>query len=187
MSNVLVNDEYLTEVGNAIRTQLGTTDKYLPSEMANAILSIEGGGGVTLPFLIETGTIKLDEDHWFYDADDNTLPNPYEFSHSLGKQPYLVFIEAPDYGDTTSKTRNSIVMNAYGVYGYYGSAEDELWQTYITRINGSTNNGAIYTTTNAKQYLTADAEKVSILADYAQTNMMLSSNITYNYVLIARK
>jgi surface protein len=42
MSIVTINDENLKNIGNAIRTKTGSTSKYKPSEMANAISSIQG-------------------------------------------------------------------------------------------------------------------------------------------------
>lgn len=42
MSIVTINDENLKDIGNAIRTKIGSTSKYKPSEMANAISSIKG-------------------------------------------------------------------------------------------------------------------------------------------------
>lgn len=42
MSIVTINDENLKNIGNAIRTKTGSTSKYKPSEMANAISSIKG-------------------------------------------------------------------------------------------------------------------------------------------------
>ena len=44
MANVVINDEHLTAIGDAIRTKKSTTYKYKPREMADAILSIPGGG-----------------------------------------------------------------------------------------------------------------------------------------------
>ena len=45
MANVLVDDTSLTAIGNAIREKNGKLIKYKPSEMANAISNISGGGG----------------------------------------------------------------------------------------------------------------------------------------------
>lgn len=42
MPIVTINDENLKNIGNAIRTKTGSTSKYKPSEMANAISSIKG-------------------------------------------------------------------------------------------------------------------------------------------------
>lgn len=45
MANVLVNDLYLGDIADAIRSKLGVQTTYKPSQMANAIESISGGGG----------------------------------------------------------------------------------------------------------------------------------------------
>ena len=44
MPNVLVNDDSLKAIGNAIREKNGKTTKYKPAEMAAAITAISGGG-----------------------------------------------------------------------------------------------------------------------------------------------
>lgn len=43
MAHVLITEQYLTDIANAIRTKLGVSDTYLPSEMSDAIESISGG------------------------------------------------------------------------------------------------------------------------------------------------
>ena len=45
MANVIINDTNLKNIGNAIREKNGGEILYKPSEMADAILAIEGGGG----------------------------------------------------------------------------------------------------------------------------------------------
>ena len=52
MTNVLVDDSYLSDIADTIRSKLGVQDTYKPSEMADAIDDI--GGGVT-----PTGTINI--------------------------------------------------------------------------------------------------------------------------------
>ena len=44
MSNVLVNEEYLSGIANAIRAKNGSSDTYTPGQMAAAINDIETGG-----------------------------------------------------------------------------------------------------------------------------------------------
>lgn len=44
MGNVLVNEESLRAIADAIRVKNGSTDKYLPSEMPSAIEGIQSGG-----------------------------------------------------------------------------------------------------------------------------------------------
>ena len=56
MAKVAVTEQYLTDIANAIRTKTGLSTGYYPSQMANAILSISGGGGIT-----PTGTISITE------------------------------------------------------------------------------------------------------------------------------
>lgn len=48
MANVLVNDLYLGDIADAIRSKLNVQTTYKPSEMANAIESISSGGGSSL-------------------------------------------------------------------------------------------------------------------------------------------
>ena len=43
MSRAIISQQYLTDIANAIRTKLDTSDTFLPSEMADAIASITGG------------------------------------------------------------------------------------------------------------------------------------------------
>lgn len=54
MAKVIITESYLEDIADAIRTKTGTSDTYNPSEMAPAILSISGGGGIT-----PTGTISI--------------------------------------------------------------------------------------------------------------------------------
>ena len=55
MAKVIITESYLEDIADAIRTKTGSSDTYNPSEMAPAILSISGGGGIT-----PTGTISID-------------------------------------------------------------------------------------------------------------------------------
>ena len=47
MAHVLITEQYLADIADAIRAKLGVSDTYLPSEMSDAIESISGGGGFT--------------------------------------------------------------------------------------------------------------------------------------------
>lgn len=53
MAKVIITESYLEDIADAIRTKKVTQDTYYPSEMADAILSISGGG------IIPTGTIEI--------------------------------------------------------------------------------------------------------------------------------
>lgn len=47
MAVVIIKDEYLTDIADAIRTKNGLTDTYKPSEMAAAITDLSAGGNMT--------------------------------------------------------------------------------------------------------------------------------------------
>lgn len=57
MTKVLVTDTHLSNIGTAIRSKNGSTTKYKPSEMAEAISNIETGGGGITP----SGTLEIKE------------------------------------------------------------------------------------------------------------------------------
>lgn len=55
MSKVAITEQYLLDIADAIREKTGlSTATYRPSEMASAILTISGDGGIT-----PTGTINI--------------------------------------------------------------------------------------------------------------------------------
>ena len=56
MSRVAITEQYLTDIADAIREKTGLATTYKPSEMADAISSISGGGGI-----IPTGSITITE------------------------------------------------------------------------------------------------------------------------------
>lgn len=47
MANVLVNEQALSSIADAIREKNGSEDTYKPGQMAEAISAIESGGGIT--------------------------------------------------------------------------------------------------------------------------------------------
>lgn len=48
MAHVIITEQYLTDIADAIRAKLGVSDTYLPSEMSDAIESISGGSASEL-------------------------------------------------------------------------------------------------------------------------------------------
>ena len=54
MAKVAITEQYLTDIADAIREKTGLTNLYYPSQMAPAILTISGSGGIT-----PTGTISI--------------------------------------------------------------------------------------------------------------------------------
>lgn len=56
MGDVLVNESSLSDIAGAIRSKLNVQTRYKPGEMAHAISTISGGGGIT-----PTGTININQ------------------------------------------------------------------------------------------------------------------------------
>lgn len=56
MAKVAITESYLEDIADAIRSKTGLSTTYRPSEMAAAILTISGGGGI-----VPTGTVSITE------------------------------------------------------------------------------------------------------------------------------
>lgn len=100
MAKVLVNEENLTNIANAIREKNGETTTYKPGDMATAIQSISSGGG---NLKIETQTYTPTEDeitHVFY--------------HNLGVTPDFVNI----YHGVVPTLSNSSTYSLINTWGY---------------------------------------------------------------------
>ena len=77
MATVTTNNQYYTDIANAIRGKNGTEIQYKPSEMAAAITAISGGGEEGLQIL--NGSFIPSED-----------TKEYTVEHNLGKIPRIV-------------------------------------------------------------------------------------------------
>lgn len=76
MANVLIDENSMSDIADAIRAKLNTADTYLPSEMADAIGDISGGG------ITPTGTKEITSngtniDVAQYAYADVAVPNTY--------------------------------------------------------------------------------------------------------------
>ena len=82
MAKVLIHDENLTNIANAIREKNGETTTYLPSEMATAIQNISGGGPT-----ITKGIVINEYDRYGYPIDVSVVGlteiEDYMFSHAF--------------------------------------------------------------------------------------------------------
>lgn len=85
MSRVTIDDGILTDIADAIRTQLGENDKINPLDFTDCILAIGSGSGENsnLPFVYECGEFELLEN-----VTDTT--NGYEIEHGHGSLPVFV-------------------------------------------------------------------------------------------------
>lgn len=77
MANVLVNENSLTAIGNAIRSKNGETTTYKPAEMAPAIQAIPTGGGGSGKYSHTVATYKFaftgNSDSWNVKEGTQTL------------------------------------------------------------------------------------------------------------------
>lgn len=62
MANVLIDENSMSDIADAIRAKLNTADTYLPSEMADAIGSISGGADLGTKSITANGTYNASSD-----------------------------------------------------------------------------------------------------------------------------
>lgn len=62
MANVLIDENSMSDIADAIREKLNTADTYLPSEMADAIGSISGGADLGTKSITANGTYNASSD-----------------------------------------------------------------------------------------------------------------------------
>lgn len=58
MAKVLVTEDYLSNIADAIRYKSGSSDTYTPADMAQAIMDIDGGGGGGSTLLMSQGQMS---------------------------------------------------------------------------------------------------------------------------------
>ena len=97
MSKKLYEELYIQGIANAIREKLGGSNKYKVSEMRDAILSIETGGG--LPTGMATGTFQ---------CTPANMTKEVSIEHGLGAVPRYVIA----FLDSGYATQNADVLFA---------------------------------------------------------------------------
>lgn len=86
MGLVSIEENTLTGIADAIRTQLGTSDDIRTVDMKEKILSIVSGGGDV--YGIDGGEFSVTE---------NTVLANYTFHHNLKEVPVVILVYADDY------------------------------------------------------------------------------------------
>ena len=74
MANVLINDQYLSDIATAIRIKTGSTDTYKPKEMAAAIKDISSFNATGLTF---DALLTTTDDGEFYSETAESIPDRY--------------------------------------------------------------------------------------------------------------
>ena len=71
MSIAYISQEYLTDIADAIRNKLNSQETYYPSEMANAIESIDSGSAESVAEFIENPDYFVNDMVYVVESGDN--------------------------------------------------------------------------------------------------------------------
>lgn len=112
MAKVLVSDQYLTNIANAIRAKNGTNNTYTPAQMATAINAIPSGGGTIINN--QNKTITPTESQQTITADSGytglgTVTVNAVTASYVGSQ-------VPQYGSLDVETEGSIITVPAGYF-----------------------------------------------------------------------
>lgn len=146
MANVLVNDLYLGDIADAIRSKLNVQTTYKPSQMANAIESI-GGGGSSLgtKSITANGTYNASSDSLdgYSQVTVNVPTGAAKSSTDLTANNLTVTAPAGLYSSDASKTLTDANLTAGNIkkdvtiFGVTGSYEGGSGGNTYRKVTGS--------------------------------------------------
>lgn len=118
MPNVLVNDDSLKAIGNAIRGKNGETTTYKPAEMAAAITAISGGDGLTQEDL----TFTNEQLSYIITPNTNYLQKYYDkmkfVPNTISNTTFLDFGQFAQ--DRAASDLSKIIIDCNGINIFYG-------------------------------------------------------------------
>lgn len=133
MANVLINENTMTDIADAIREKLGVSDTYKPAEMPDAIASISGGGNLPTAFapivLSDEGTVLF-------------MSNPKNGGFDISTRGY---VDGVEYGSpliiTPELDNKTLVVTAAGEG--FESSSDTVQLQYVPhpKLMVATTNG----------------------------------------------
>lgn len=156
MANVLVNDLYLSDIADAIREKLNVETTYKPSEMANAIESISGGGGSSLgtKSVTANGTYNASSDSLDgYSQVTVNVPNTY----SAGDEGKVV-----SNGALVAQTSDTVTEN--------GTIDTTLINSLLVAVSGG---GSTYQMASGTVTPSADDNSIYVDVDFEPTHAMI--------------
>lgn len=124
MANVLIEENTLSAIGNAIRAKTGKTDLILPSDMATEIAKITGGGG-------DSSELYWKEDISFPTCQKQSMC-PFVFE---GKWYVILYI----YNSSTKIYEGKVYLRVGDTFEYvcdYGGGVDLFYAYGIVEYNG---------------------------------------------------
>lgn len=137
MSKVLINEEHLISIGNALREVLETQNRYLPSQMAKAILSLKAKKNYVKfsddPFTVTIAGITI-----------NKVEQHLEFSGTSAgfweKMPFetpVVFKANTEYNWYLTDVNDEPKKTKATVYMFLASATGHLQSYQLTGTTGT--------------------------------------------------
>lgn len=151
MAKVAITEQYLTDIADAIRSKTGMSSAmYYPAEMAPAIMTISGSGGIT-----PTGTISIAENGTYniisYASASINVPNSYAVSDEgkvvsngeLIAQTSTTYTSNNTYDTTTISSVTINVPTSSAINNQNKTVTPSISQQIITADNGYTGLGTV--------------------------------------------
>lgn len=196
MAKYSIDSSTLTDIADAIRTQYGEDTPIAVTDMAEAILGIEGGGGGDeFPYLFDCGEFSLSSSKTVMvsSTSGGQTHDAYIIEHNLGKTPifFQLYFLYP-----SGSVPTSTVDRADCKYQHYSSQKDlRQYVSQINRANGSTNSTgqtlSVTKMTRGGTYVYVDDEIIAVGdrdgVTTANQTFVLHSGITYKWFAIAEK